>query len=199
MKSLIVYSSQTGNTRKIAQCIHDGMVTGGVENELKPVAEVNSNRLADYDLIGIGAPVFYYKEPFNVRDFLQSLPLLNGQHWFVFCTHANVIGNYFPSVAEKLNGKGAKVIGYHNSYANLTVPYYPKPSYTSGHPDDQDFERAINFGRTIVEKSIRIRQKEDADLPAPLPVSSDEWIKMSGQITEDSLSDRKGTSIGLLL
>lgn len=184
MKTLVIYFSQTGNTRKIAQCIHDGLTAGNAESELKALSDISANTLSDYDLVGIGAPVFYYKEPFNVRDFLQLLPQLNGQHWFVFCTHGNVIGNFFPSVADKLKAKGAAVIGYHNCYANITVPFYPKPSYTSGHPDDRDLERAGKFGRAIVEKSKQLLQKEDTVLPDPLPVSSDEWIEESHRITE---------------
>jgi menaquinone-dependent protoporphyrinogen IX oxidase len=68
-------------------------VTG--QCNLKTLNDVNTSNLLDYDLVGIGSPVFYYKEPFNVRDFIEAMPDLNGQHWFVFCTHGNVIGIFF--------------------------------------------------------------------------------------------------------
>ena len=145
--------------------------------------------LSGYDLIGIGAPVFYYKEPFHVTDFLEALPELNRQHWFVFCTHGNVIGNFFPSVAGRLQKKGATVIGFHNCYANITVPFYPKPSYTSGHPDALDLEQARQFGRDMVNASRNIRKNGQLQLPEPLPVSSDEWIRDSHRITKEMLSE----------
>ena len=189
MNTLVIYFSQTGNTLKIARCIHDGISASEAKCEIKPMAEVNSRILTDYDLVGIGAPVFYYKEPFNVRDFIKSLPQLDNQHWFVFCTHGNVIGNFFPSMAEKLKHKGAVLIGCHNCYANITVPFYPKPSYTSGHPDDHDFEQAITFGRDMVRKSLQIRRKGSAEIPAPLPISSGEWIEESHRITKDLINE----------
>jgi ferredoxin len=100
MKTLIVCFSQTGNTRTIAERIQRGIIETGSICDLVGLKDVATSSLSDYDLIGIGAPVFYYQEPFNVRDFIEALPEREGQHWFVFCTHANIIGNFFPSVAD---------------------------------------------------------------------------------------------------
>ncbi len=188
MKILVIYFSQTDNTRKIAEKIFTGITETTRHGDFKPLEKVSPASLADYDLIGIGAPVFYYKEPYNVTDFLESLPDLNGQHWFVFCTHGNVIGNFFPSVSACLQKKRATVIGYHNCYADITVPFYPKPSYTSGHPDQLDLDRALQFGRDMVDTSRNIRQNGHADLPNPLPISSEDWILASHQITRENLA-----------
>jgi hypothetical protein len=84
-----------------------------------------------------------------------ALPPQNSRHWFAFCTHGNVIGNFFPSVGSQLGARGAKVIGYHNSYADITNSFYPRPSYTSGHPDAEDLERAGRFGALMVVESAR--------------------------------------------
>jgi flavodoxin len=156
MKALIIYFSQTGNTLRIAECIRDGILAADGQCEMTILKDAKTKSLSGYDLVGIGAPVFWYKEPSNVRDFIEGLPELNGQHWFVFCTHGNIIGNYFPSVAEKLQAKRATVIGFHNTYANITVPFYPQPSYTSGHPDVVDFEQAKDFGKEIIKRSVKI-------------------------------------------
>lgn len=187
MKTLIVYFSQTGNTRKIGQCIRDGIVDAAGCCDIKTLNDIDANGLLEYNLVGLGAPVFYYKEPFNVRDFIETLPDLNGQHWFVFCTHGNIIGNFFPSISQKLQKKGAVVVGFHNTYANITVPFYPKPSYTSGHPDAYDFEQAKDFGRKIAHLSPKITDKNSALIPDPAPVSSEEWIQDSNNLTEEVL------------
>jgi flavodoxin/ferredoxin len=187
MKTLIIYFSQTSNTRKIAECIYDGIINAKSECNLKTLNDVEPTSLSDYELIGIGSPVFWYKEPFNVQDFLESLPEQNGRHWFVFCTHGNIIGDFFPSVTKKLNKKGATVIGFHNTYANITVPFYPRPSYTSGHPDSYDFEQAKAFGREIVERSQKINQNDDDLIPEPGPVSSEEWIQESKALTKEAI------------
>ena len=97
MKTLIICFSQTGNTQKIAKSIYDGIADIAGRCDMKTLDETDTEALDDYDLIGLGAPVFYYKEPFHVGDFIEALPDQNGRHWFVFCTHGNVIGNFFPS------------------------------------------------------------------------------------------------------
>jgi len=187
MKTLIIHFSQTGNTFEIAKFICEGVMDAESECEMRALNDVTPASLSDYDLIGIGSPVFWYKEPFNVQDFIENLTEQDGRHWFVFCTHGNVIGDFFPSVTKKLVRMGAKVIGFHNSYANITVPFYPNPSYTSGHPDAQDFENAKFFGKEIVERSKKINNNGDDVIPEPGPVSSDEWIEESKMMTKEAI------------
>ena len=187
MKTLIICFSQTGNTRKIAEYIGNGVKNVTGHCDLLSFENVKEEMLTQYDLIGIGSPVFYYKEPFHVRDFLESLSDLAGQHWFVFCTHGNVIGNFFPSMTDLLNGRNAQVIGFHDSYADITVPYYPKPSYTAKHPDAIDLEQAEIFGEMIANRSRGIINGEAFIVPEPGPVSSEEWIRDSHFLTRESL------------
>jgi ferredoxin len=121
-------------------------------------------------------------------DFIESLPKMDRQHWFVFCTHANVIGNIFPSITKRLKEKGATVIGFHNTYASLTVPYYPNPSFTTGHPDKYDFEQAKSFGREIATRSPQITNPDSDLIPTPQPVSSEEWVQESDKLTLEYLT-----------
>lgn len=69
MKTLMICFSQTGNTRKLADHIKEGILSVNGQCELLDLSEVRVRRLPDYDLVGLGCPVFYYQEPFNVRDF----------------------------------------------------------------------------------------------------------------------------------
>lgn len=189
MKTLIIHFSQTGNTLRIAESIHDGIKDAQSDCNMKALKEVDSMSLSDYQLIGIGAPVFWFREPFNVEDFIEGLPEQDGRHWFVFCTHGNIIGEFFPSMTRKLTKRGAAVIGFHNSYANITVPFFPRPSYTSGHPDQHDLEEAKDFGRKIVERSLRIDQGEKGIIPEPGPVSSPEWIEKGKTLTKEAIKE----------
>jgi len=116
------------------------------------------------------------------------LPDLHGQNWFVFCTHGNVIGNYFPSVTNLLKKKNATVIGFFHSYSGITVPYYPEKTFTSDHPDTYDFEQAITFGNNIIDLSSKIKDGSSPLIPHPEPVSSEEWIKESQMLTKDFLN-----------
>ena len=84
MKTLIIYFSQTGNTRTVAERIRDGIAGVTGQCDLTDLADADAASLADYDLVGLGCPVFYYQEPFNVRDVMETVPELPGRHWFLF-------------------------------------------------------------------------------------------------------------------
>jgi flavodoxin/ferredoxin len=174
MKTLIVHFSQTGFTRKVAERIRDGIVEVTGQCDLTSLADVDKNSLADYDLVGLGCPVFYYKEPLNVRDFMQALPELKDKQWFVFCTHGSVMGNTLILMAEALMGKGILVVGYHDTYADGSIPFYPYPTLTTGHPDELEYEEARAFGREVADRSRRIAEGESDLIPEPGP-KDPEW------------------------
>ena len=182
MKALIIYFSQTGFTRKVAEQIRDGIADAGGGCELVSLADVKQESLADYDLVGLGCPVFYYKEPFNVRDFMQGLPELKGKQWFVFCSHGSVAGNTLASMSEALQRKGIRVVGYHDTYADASLPFYPYPTLTTGHPDERDYEEAHAFGREVAERSRRIAGGEEGLIPEPEPVP-EEWVKTANDFS----------------
>lgn len=55
MKILIAYFSQTGNTEKVAQAIHEEVLSGGHEAHLKRINEITSDSLNIYDLVFLGS------------------------------------------------------------------------------------------------------------------------------------------------
>lgn len=176
MKALIICFSQTGNTRKIAEMIRNGMLRDIERCDLVSLADIDAKTLDSYDLIGLGCPVFYYKEPFNVRDFMESLPPQNKKHWFVFCTHGAVMGQTLVSMTECLETRDAFVIGSHHTYADITVPFYPKHSYTSGHPDEQDCDEAMAFGQAIIQCSKAVSNGDASNVTRPLP-ALEQWAR----------------------
>jgi flavodoxin/ferredoxin len=186
MKTLIIYFSQTSFTEKVAERIRDGVVDAGGSCRLTRLADVKKETLADYDLVGLGCPVFYYNAPFNVRDFMQGLPRLPDKQWFVFCSHGSVMGNTLIYMAEALMQKGIRVVGYHDTYADGTIPFYPYPTLTTGHPDEQEYEEARAFGREIVERSRRIAAGEQGLIPEPAE-KNPEWTQQAGTFTLEFL------------
>jgi len=182
MKTLIIYFSQTGFTRKVAERIRDGIVQVTGSCDVTSLADVDERALAGYDLVGLGCPVFYYKEPFNVRDFMQGLPELKDKKWFVFCTHGSVMGNTLILMAEALKRKGILVVGYHDTYADGSIPFYPYPTLTTGHPDELEYEEARNFGREVAERSRRIAEGERDLIPEPGP-KDQEWTDAADMLS----------------
>lgn len=188
MKALIICFSQTGNTRAIAGSIGDGLKEAAGHCDLCTLDAVDTGSIASYDLVGIGAPVFYYKEPFHVRAFIRSLPDLDGQHWFVFCTHGNVPGNYFPSMINLLEERHACIMGWHHSYAGICLPFYPTLSYTSGHPDGIDHREARTFGADVARRCAEAGSTGKTPALGVPPVSSEEWLRDSKQLSRELLA-----------
>jgi len=68
MKSVIIYYSQTGNTRKVARAIHRGMGQLVDQCDFFSVREAESLDLGQYDLIGLGSPIWMGGIRYSVRS-----------------------------------------------------------------------------------------------------------------------------------
>jgi len=165
MKSVVIYYSQTGSTRKIAQAIHRGIIETNEQCDLTAIKDVTPRDLDHYDLIGLGSPIWMGAEPPNVRIWIESLPKQQGKHIFSFNTHGVMPELYFPAVVRRLNTKGFAVIGMRDWYGDYYSQTAPRPYFTDGHPDEIDLKEAEDFGREMVSISKRIRAGEANLIP----------------------------------
>ena len=196
MKSLIVYFSQTGNTKIIAEAIHAGMSELSNQCDIARLQDVDTEDLTGYDLIGLGAPVWHRREPVNVMNFIEyTMNTLEGKHGFAFCTHGLLPGRFLARVVSIMTQKGIIVIGWNNWYCSVTMPEKPKPYFTDGHPDEIDLNEAKSFGREMVEHSLRIYSGEENLIPVLpkgheydelYPGSGSSWQLKKGRRTEVS-------------
>jgi len=136
--------------------------------DIVSVKEVKPQDLNEYDLIGLGSPIWCGAETPNVRRFIESLPQQQGRHIFSFNTHGVMPEQYFPYVVRRLKGKGFTVIGMRDWYGDARFQLAPSPYYTDGHPDEMDLKEAEAFGREMVEVSRRISAGETQLIP-PVP------------------------------
>jgi len=187
LKVLIIYFSQTGSTEKIAKKIQNGIIKSGNDCYLEKIKKVNLESLADYDLIGIGTPTFFYREPFNVKLFINKLGNLNGKRCFIFATHGSIIGNTFYYMDKHLREKGMQVIGTFDSYGDSGMKIYPQPMHTNGHPDEIEIREAEEFGETICEISKKIQNGDTSLIPKFVLISDTWWNKQSEQLTPEFL------------
>ena len=175
MNAKLICFSQTGNTLSIAKEIAAGITNQGNSCEVEDLLQNDPSALGECDLLGIGTPVFYYKEPFHVADFMDALPAGKGKHAFVFVTHGSVPGVTLESMWKRLADKGYTVLGAHNSYADGYLPFYPYPVPTTGHPDEQDYSDAFAFGEKIADVSARVAAGDESLIPAPLTAREGWW------------------------
>lgn len=166
MKSLVIYYSQTGNTKKIAQAIHTGMSELSERCDIARLQDVDTEDLTKYDLIGLGSPVWHRREPAHVMNFIEyTMDSLEGKHGFAFCTHGLLPGRFLARVVPLMTQRGLIVVGWNNWYCSVTLPDKPKPYFTDGHPDETDLNEAKNFGREMAERSMKIYAGEDQLIP----------------------------------
>lgn len=184
---LIIFFSQTGGTEIIAKKIKQGILNSGNTCEIIKMKGANSKDLSKYDLIGIGAPTFYYREPVNVRNFIKAIDKIDGKHSFLFCTHGSIIGNTFYYMSEELTKKGYMVIGSFDSYSDSWLQYYPKVMHTANHPDDIEIEEAIKFGENICDISNQVQNRESTLIPKFKLIEDIWWANDSKAITLESL------------
>jgi ferredoxin len=165
IKSIVIYYSQTGNTKKIAQSIHVGISKQGEQCEIARLRDVDPLGLAGYDLIGLGSPVIHSRELPNVTHFLNSMKSVDGKHAFAFCTHGAIPGYYLARVVPAMIQKGLIVIGWRDWFCSAYHPIIPKPYFTDGHPDAIDLKEAEEFGREMVERNRKISLGETDLIP----------------------------------
>lgn len=165
MKSIVIYHSLTGSTKKIAEAIHSGMSELNETCDIARLREFNPKDLVDYDLIGLGSPVIDFKEPQIMTNFVEKMPLLEGKHGFVCCSHGIYPGAYMARMVSGLRAKGLTVIGWNDWYGTVLIPFLRRPYYTDGHPDEIDIKEAKDFGKEMVERAQRISTGETNLIP----------------------------------
>ncbi len=167
MKSLIIYFSLTGNTKKIAHAIHNGINRHVERCDITTFKKANTSRMVDYDLLVFGSPVWGGVPP-HVTRFIETMPSLKGKHCVVFCTHGASPERFFPLITDGLHKKGIFIIGCGDWYGSVYRPAAPKPYLTDGHPDEIDMEEAEEFGAEMAELSRKVYEGK-INLPPPLP------------------------------
>jgi len=176
MKGIVIYYSQTGNTKKIAQAIHVGIKQVIQACDIASLKEISKRDLIEYNLIGIGAPTWRRRAPANVEAFIEGMSPSEGKHGFAFSTHGALPGDFMKYILPAMTRKGLTVIGFNDWYGSVFHPYLPKPYFTDGHPDEIDLKEAEDFGREMGDRSQRIFGGETQLIPK-VP-EGEEWKKI---------------------
>lgn len=71
LKAVIVYYSATGCTAKIAKAIYRGMKSS-MDCDLLKIKKADPKKMAQYDVVGIGGPIWFFRETGNVKLFIRA-------------------------------------------------------------------------------------------------------------------------------
>lgn len=169
MKSIIIYFSQSGNTKKMAYAACEGIRKNAGQCDIVPIARLDHRSLFTYEMIGVGSPC-WNGIPLHVEQILTKMPSLSGKYAFTFCTHGAKGERFLPEMVRLLLKKELTIIGYRNWYCSVNHPLIPKPYLTDGHPDEIDLQEAEALGREMVEVCRRIRAGETELIPKVPPM-----------------------------
>jgi len=153
-KCLIVYFSQTGSTARAVERIATGLRASGFEVRACNIKDQKPPDVHGYEVLGIGFPVYAFKPPLNVCDYVSRLPDLEGRPAFVFLTHGTHRFNAADSIRRELVRKKAKEVGYFHCRGADFYLQYLKLGYlfSADHPTAEELASAETFGREIAKR-----------------------------------------------
>ncbi len=163
MKTLIVYDSLYGNTKKIAETIGQN-ISGEVK--ILPVKDVESSAFAPINLLIVGSPTHAGRPTENVKKFLQNISdnFLKDKYVAAFDTRAssldqswfvkmliNVLGYAAIHIQKKLLQKGGVAI---------IEPTGFMVKGKEGPLEDGELARAEKWGRELIQKFNQIKSPQ---------------------------------------
>ncbi|MFA5356487.1 MAG: flavodoxin domain-containing protein [Candidatus Omnitrophota bacterium] len=107
VKGLVIYYSRSGNTKKMAESVAEGIKSEGMEAVIKEVKDVKAAELLEYDAIAIGSPTYYGTMAAEIKKLLDDSVKfhgkLDGKVGAAFSSSANIGGGNETTVLDILN------------------------------------------------------------------------------------------------
>ena len=159
MKTLVTYFSITGNTKKVAEAIHETL-EGDIE--IKNIDECPE--LDEYNLVFVGFPVHSHSVPYKVESFLKNIP--QGKKIALFSTHGSLTGSRLSRAALEhavVLASKATVLGSYSCRGKVSpealealmkspehMAWAEMAASARNHPDQNDLEDARAFARWVL-------------------------------------------------
>jgi len=171
--ALVVYFSQTGNTEQVAEAIGRGLRGRGLRVRHAKLLETRPEEAAEYDLLGLGTPVFYYKEPLLVREFIRRLPRgvrlgspqAARKPAFTFITHGGNPVNSLARMQRQLARRCYTVVNSFSCHGYDTYPMHLRGFREWGAPTAQLLRDAEGFGERLTSECRWLREERRFALP----------------------------------
>lgn len=151
MNVTLIYFSQTGNTRQVAEAMAEAFRETRHATRVISLKKATSQDAVTSDLLGVGSPCFASQAPTPVKAFLQALPPLDHRRAFVFATSGGAPGRVLYDLTRLLRDKGADVVGGFLTRGEL---HHPAPCLTGrmpNRPNAEDLAAARRFAAAVGE------------------------------------------------
>ena len=168
-RAAIVYFSQNGTTAQVAGSIAAGLRDAGYGVVLSNLRDEPPPDVGSCDILGIGSPVYYYRLPFNVTDYLESLPPIEDKPVFYFLVHGSHAFDAVNSLRHFVARRGAIDVGYFHCYGEAYFLGHLREGYlfSPDHPSSHELERATAFGTDAARRAAEGRSASAKDEPRP--------------------------------
>jgi NAD(P)H dehydrogenase (quinone) len=147
-KALIVYYSRSGNTRKMAETIAQGIEKEEVAAEVRDVKDVSPADLKAFDAIVVGSPTYYGSMAAEIKklfdDSIRFHGKLDGKIGAAFASSANIGGGNETTILDILN---AMLIHGMTVQGDWQGDHYGPVAI--GAPDDRAVKECLRAGGRI--------------------------------------------------
>ncbi len=181
MKILVTYFSQTGNTKKIAEAIHE-TISQNHDSFLKDFNEITIDELDLYDLVFLGSACHHANLAPPVLKFIENIPKSPKFKLAGFVTHSTYPPEGSERHAEMFEQWGSKCaktyerlqnekgIDYKGYFRCMGIPSKPIEQFINKqiipdedewaeyidvivkHLDESDIENAKKFAKEVLDK-----------------------------------------------
>lgn len=154
MKNLIVYSSKTGNTKKLAEALYEH-ISG--PKEIFPVSEAPDPE--GYTFVGAGFRIENGEPDAAMQEYLKKI--IEDCQLFLFATHASQRGSETIKNAMKIARElphGTRIVGEYECLGEVSESaleeakkQQPVPAWVAdaeaakGHPDKEDIQEMLKL------------------------------------------------------
>jgi len=147
-KALIVYYSRTGNTKRMAELVKQGMDSAGVEVDLRKVDEVKPEDLLGYDAIVMGSPTYYGNMAKECKELLDESVKFHGKL-------DGKVGGAFSSAANIGGGNETTIVAILQAFlihgmiiqGDAKGDHYGPVSISA--PDERAEKECVRYGERI--------------------------------------------------
>ena len=161
MKTLIVYSSETGNSYKLAKAFWEGLTKD--DHKEKRIFSIHEHPNPVYfDLI---VSAFWVKDGKPDPKTMEFLPTVGEKPLYLLATHASKVGSVIAEKAmeqAKKRAKNAKIVGTFSCQGKVFAPALAKAQSMSkkpawladapsaeGHPNKEETDRVESIAAKI--------------------------------------------------
>jgi len=152
-KVLVIYSSKSGNTKKLAKAIIDGVKeVPGIECEIKNVGEVSNKDLVEAEAIIVGSPVYFGSMSGELKEMFDKSVAIRGKL-------EGKIGAAFTTSGHHTGGKETTIFSILQAMLIHGMIIVGDPISAGGHygvasvgsPDTEGINAGKLLGRRVAE------------------------------------------------